>query len=159
MIRKENTDLSLTRQCKQLRISRSSICSTPVDVDLATIELMHEIDGIFTKYPFFGNRQIAAYLPRSEFLAGRHRVRRLMGIMGLQAIYKRPNTAKKHRPHKIWPPLLRKLPITRPIVFGAATLPNPRQERLSVACSNPGLGDAQSGVLAALKHAGCQLLR
>lgn len=114
MIRKENTDLSLTRQCKQLRISRSSICSTPVDVDLATIELMHEIDGIFTKYPFFGNRQIAAYLPRSEFLAGRHRVRRLMGIMGLQAIYKRPNTAKKHRLHKIWPPLLRKLPITRP---------------------------------------------
>ena len=41
-------------------------------------------------------------------------MRRLMGIMGLQAIYKRPNTAKKHRPHKIWPPLLRKLPITRP---------------------------------------------
>ena len=66
------------------------------------------------QYPFFGNRQIAAYLPRSEFLAGRHRVRRLMGIMGLQAIYKRPNTAKKHCPHKIRPPLLRKLPITRP---------------------------------------------
>ena len=114
MIRKENTNLSLTRQCKQLRISRSSICSTPVDVDLATIELMHEIDGLFTKYPFFGSRQIAAYLPRSGFSAGRHRVRRLMGIMGLQAIYKRPNTSKKHRQHKIWPYLLRKLPITRP---------------------------------------------
>ena len=67
MIRKENIDLSLTRQCKQLRISRSSICSTPVDVDLATIELMHEIDGMFTKYPFFSSRQIAAYLPRSGF--------------------------------------------------------------------------------------------
>ncbi len=160
MIRKENTDLSLTRQCKLLRISRSSICSTPVDVDLATIELMHEIDGIFTKYPFFGSRQIAAYLPRSGFSAGRHRVRRLMGIMGLQAIYKRPNTAKKHRQHKIWPPLLRKLPITRPNqCLVQRHYLHPRQERLSVACSNPGLGDAQSGVLAALKYAGCQLLR
>ena len=87
MIRKENTDLSLTRQCKLLKISRSSIYYTPVGFDQATIELMHEIDRIFTKYPFFGSRQIAAYLPQSGFAAGRHRVRRLMGIMGLQAIH------------------------------------------------------------------------
>ena len=92
MIRKENTDLSLTRQCKLLKINRSSIYYTPVGFDQATIELMHEIDRIFTKYPFFGSRQIAAYLPQSGFAAGRHRVRRLMGIMGLQAIYKGPNT-------------------------------------------------------------------
>jgi len=87
MIRKENTDLSLTRQCKLLKISRSSIYYTPVGFDQATIDLMHEIDRIFTKYPFFGSRQIAAYLPQSGFSAGRHRVRRLMGIMGLQAIH------------------------------------------------------------------------
>ena len=60
-----------------------------------TLELMNEIDRVFTKYPFFGSRQIAAYLPRNGFHAGRHRVRRLMGIMGLQAIYKGPNTSKK----------------------------------------------------------------
>jgi len=52
------------------------------------------IDRVFTKYPFFGSRQIAAYLPRNGFHAGRHRVRRLMGIMGLQAIYKGPNTRR-----------------------------------------------------------------
>lgn len=114
MIRKENTDLSLTRQCNLLEISRSSIYYTPVGFDPATIELMHEVDRIFTKYPFLGSRQIAAYLPQSGFSAGRHRVRRLMGIMGLQAIYKGPNTSKKHPQHKIWPYLLRKLPITRP---------------------------------------------
>ena len=95
MIRKDNADLSLTRQCKLLKISRSSIYYTPVGFDQATIDLMHEIDRIFTKYPFFGSRQIAAYLPRGGFHAGRHRVRRLMGVMGLQAIYKGPNT---HRP-------------------------------------------------------------
>ena len=65
MIRKDNTDLSLTRQCKLLKISRSSIYYTPVGFDQATIDLMHEIDRIFTKYPFFGSRQIAAYLPQS----------------------------------------------------------------------------------------------
>jgi len=48
---------------------------------------MNEIDRVFTKYPFFGSRQIAAYLPRNGFQAGRHRVRHLMGIMGLQAIH------------------------------------------------------------------------
>jgi len=97
MIRKENTNLSLTRQCKLLKISRSSIYYTPVSFDQAAIDLMHEIDWLFTKYPFFGSRQIAAYLPQSGFSAGRHHVRRLMGIMGLQAIYKGPKPARSIR--------------------------------------------------------------
>ena len=83
MICKENTKLSLTRQCKLLKISRSSIYYTPVGVNVETLKLMHEIDRVCTKYPFFGSRQIAAYLPQSGFSAGRHRVRHLMGIMGL----------------------------------------------------------------------------
>jgi putative transposase len=113
MIGKGNTKLSLTRQCKLLKISRSSIYYTPVGVNAETPKLMHEIDRVFAKYPFFGSRQIAVYLPQSGFSAGRHRVRRLMGIMGLQAIYKEPNTSKKHPEHRIYPYLLRKLPITR----------------------------------------------
>ncbi len=94
MIRNETTDLSLTRQYKLFAISRSSIYYTLVGFDQATIDLMHEIDGIFAKYRFFGSRQIAAYLPQSGFSAGRHRVRRLMGIMGLQAIYKGQTRAR-----------------------------------------------------------------
>ena len=58
------------------------------------LKLMHEIDRVFTKYPFFGSCQIAAYLPQSGFSAGRHRVRRLMNTMGLQAIYKGRNTRR-----------------------------------------------------------------
>jgi putative transposase len=114
MIRKDRTDLSLTKQCKLLNTSRSSLYYLPVGVNAETLELMNEIDRVFTKYPFFGSRQIAAYLPRNGFRAGRHRVRRLMGIMGLQVIYKGPNTSKKHPQHRIYPYLLRKLPITRP---------------------------------------------
>ncbi len=114
MINRDRTDLSLTRQCKLLKISRSSLYYRPVGINAATLELMNEIDRVFTKYPFFGSRQIAAYLPRSGFHAGRHRVRRLMQLMGLQTIYKGPNTSKKHPQHPVYPYLLRKLPITRP---------------------------------------------
>jgi putative transposase len=124
MIRKDNSKLSLTRQCKLLKISRSSIYYTPVGVNAETLKLMQEIDRMFIKYPFFGIRQIAAYLPQSGFSAGRHRVRRMMNIMGCRPSaarqcmftctrwYKGPNTSKKHPQHRIYPYLLRKLAIT-----------------------------------------------
>ncbi|WP_353628702.1 hypothetical protein ABM428_17370 (plasmid) [Sulfitobacter sp. TCYB15] len=80
MIREKNTKLSLIRQSKLLRISRSSLYYTPVDVNTETFELINEIDRVFTKYPFFGSRQIAAYLPQSGFSAGWHRVRRLTAL-------------------------------------------------------------------------------
>jgi putative transposase len=111
---KKSRDLSLIRQCKLLNLSWSSIYYTPVGLEQATIDLMNKIDGIFTKYPFFGSRQIAAYLPQSGFSAGRHRVRRLMKIMGLQAIYKGPSTSKKHPQYLVYPYLPRKLAIARP---------------------------------------------
>ncbi len=106
--------ISLSRQCKILKISRSSLYYTPVGFSPETLELMHQIDRVFTQYPFFGSRQIAAYLPRKGYYAGRHRIRRLMKIMGLEAIYKRPNTSKKHPENRIYPYLLRNMQITRP---------------------------------------------
>jgi putative transposase len=107
-------NISLTRQCKILRISRSSLYYTPMGFSAETLELMRQIDRVFTKYPFFGSRQIAAYLPRKGYHAGRHRVRRLMKVMGLEAIYKRPNTSKKHPEKRIYPYLLRGMSITGP---------------------------------------------
>ena len=67
-----------SEKLKLLKISRSLVYYTSVGFDQATIDLMHEIDRIFTKYPFFGSRKIAAYLPQSGFSAGRYRLRRLM---------------------------------------------------------------------------------
>jgi putative transposase len=77
MINRDRADSSVTKQCKLLKISRSSLDYAPVGVNDETLKLMNEIDCVFTKYPFFGSR---------------HRVRRLMGLMGLQAIYRGPNT-------------------------------------------------------------------
>jgi len=110
----KDVNLSLSRQCEILKISRSSLYYTPVGFSPETLELMRQIDRVFTKYPFFGSRQIAAYLPRIGYHAGRHRVRRLMKVMGLEAIYKRPNTSKKHPENRIYPYLLRNMQITRP---------------------------------------------
>ena len=110
--------LTLSKQSEQasklLIISRSSIYYTPVGLDPATLDLMYEIDRIFTKSPFFGSRRIAAYLPQSGFSAQRHRVCVLMNMMGLQAIDKGSNTGKKYPQHHISPYLLRKLAISRP---------------------------------------------
>ena len=51
-----------------------------------TLELMRQIDKVYTQYPFFGSRQIAAYLPKKGYHTGRHRIRRLMKVMALEAI-------------------------------------------------------------------------
>jgi len=110
----ERVDISLSRQCRILRISRSSLYYTPVGFSPDTLALMRQIDRVFTQYPFFGSRQIAAYLPRSGYHAGRHRIRRLMKIMGLEAICKRPNTSKKHPENRIYLYLLRNMQISRP---------------------------------------------
>ena len=123
MINRDRTDLSLTKQCKLLKISRSSLYYVPVGVNAETLALMNEIDRVFTKHPFFGSRQIAAYLPRNGFHAGRHRVRRLMGIMGLQAIYKGPNTSKKHPQHRIYHTCLGSCLLRARTKFGAVILP------------------------------------
>lgn len=63
-------------------------------------------------YPFFGSRQMTIVLQREDISIGRYRIRRLMRLMGLQAIYRQPRTSDPQPQHKIYPYLLRKLPIT-----------------------------------------------
>ena len=114
MIPRDHPDLSISQQCKLVRLSRSAFYFTPVRIDTDTLAMMKEIDRVFTKYPFFCSRQIAAYLRRDGTVVGRHRVRRLMAKMGLEAIYKRPRTSQPHPQHPVFPYLLRKMQIDRP---------------------------------------------
>ena len=114
MIKRDHPQLSISQQCKLVRLSRSAFYYAPVGIDTDTLAMMKEIDRVFTKYPFFGSRQIAAYLRREGVVVGRHRVRRLMARMGLEAIYKRPRTSQPHPQHPVFPYLLRKMQIDRP---------------------------------------------
>jgi putative transposase len=114
MIRRDRPDLSLSRQCEILAISRSSFYYTLKGESPANLALMRRIDELFLKYPFYGSRQMARQLRREGICVGRHRVRRLMRLMGLQAIYQAPRTSDPHPAHRIYPYLLNGLVIDRP---------------------------------------------
>ncbi len=114
MIVRDHPGLSLSRQCDILAISRSSYYYTPKGESPENLMLMRRIDELFLKYPFYGSRQMVRQLRREDICVGRHRVRRLMRLMGLEAIYQAPRTSDPHPHHRIYPYLLRKLKITRP---------------------------------------------
>ena len=114
MITRGHPDLSLSRQCQVLAISRSSFYYTSKGEKPETLALMRRIDELFLKYPFYGSRQMVRQLRREGVCIGRHRVRRLMRLMGLEAIYQAPRTSAPHPEHRIYPYLLRNLAVNRP---------------------------------------------
>ena len=114
MIVPAHPDLSVSRQCRLLSISRSSFYYAPRGESPENLALMRRIDELFLKYPFYGSRQMVRQLRREGVGAGRHRVRRLMRLMGLEAIYQAPRTSAPHPAHRIYPYLLRDLTVTRP---------------------------------------------
>ena len=114
MIRRDHPELSLSRQCRLLSVSRSSLYHAPQGESAQNLELMRRIDELFLKYPFYGSRQMVRHLWREGVRVGRHRVRRLMRVMGLQAIYQAPRTTTRHPQHRVYPYLLKGLAIERP---------------------------------------------
>lgn len=74
---------------------------------------MRLIDEQYLHTPYYGSRQMARHLRREGYCVGRHRIRRLMRLMGLRAIYQEPRTSDPNPDHKIYPYLLRNLSITR----------------------------------------------
>ena len=75
---------------------------------------MRRIDELFMKYPFYGSRQMVRQLRRDGVCVGRHRVRRLMRLIGLEAIYQAPRTSAPHPMHRIYPYLLKGMAIDQP---------------------------------------------
>ena len=104
---------SLSRQCALLGVSRSSIYYRPRGESAENLALMRRIDELHMEFPFYGSRQMARHLRREGVTVGRHRVRRLMRLMGLEAVYRRPRTSAANSEHRIFPYLLRGLEISR----------------------------------------------
>ena len=113
MIDREEPKLSLARQCALLGISRSSLYYLPTEAGAEDMELMALIDQQYLKTPFYGSRRMTAWLSNHGHQVNRKRVRRLMQLIGLEAIYRRPNTSKPNPGHKVYPYLLRGLEINR----------------------------------------------
>ena len=114
MVRRDVPGLSLSRQCEILSIRRSSFYYAPKGESPENLALMRHIDGLFLQYPFYGSRQMVRHLRRDGVCVGRHRIRRLMRLMGLDAIYQAPKTSQPHPEHRTYPYRLKGLTIERP---------------------------------------------
>ena len=114
MIAPGRPGLSLSRQCRLLSISRSAFYYAPKGESPKNLALMRRIDELFLKSPFYGSRQMVRQLRREGVCVGRHRVRRLMRLMGLAAIYQAPRTSTPHPAHRVYPYLLRDVAVARP---------------------------------------------
>jgi putative transposase len=78
------------------------------------LALLRRIDETYTAYPFFGSRRMTIWLRRQGYAVNRKRVSRLMEVLGLEAIYPKPNTSEANAAHRVYPYLLRGLAIVRP---------------------------------------------
>lgn len=115
-------DLPVTRQCQILSLARSTAYYRPQEVAEADLALMHRIDELHLEYPFAGSRMLRDMLRREGHAIGRKRVARLMRKMGIEALYKKPNTSRRHAAHPVYPYLLRGRTIDRPNNVWAADI-------------------------------------
>ena len=105
--------LSLRRQCELLQVNRSTIYYKSCGADVDDISLLNEIRDVWERYPFYGYRHITQELQAKGHSVNRKRIRRLMQLGGIQAIYPGPNTSRRNKLHKVHPYLLRDVTITR----------------------------------------------
>jgi putative transposase len=106
--------LPLSHQAELLNLSRSSLYYVPVPVSAGDLELMREIDRLHTDYPFAGARMLRDMLRNKSYRVGRRHVGRLMGLMGIEALYRKKRTSNRNPEHPVFPYLLRNLIIDRP---------------------------------------------
>jgi putative transposase len=114
MIDFQDPQVSVSRQCRLLNLSRSAVYYKPVEIAPQDLALMRWIDEQYLKTPFYGSRSMTLHLQRLGYHVNRKRIQRLMRLMGLEAIYPKPKTSRPHPDHKIYPYLLRNLTIDHP---------------------------------------------
>ncbi|CUI05967.1 Mobile element protein [Janthinobacterium sp. CG23_2] len=112
-------ELPLSRQCELAEVVRSTVyrrlvAKVPHDADAEDLLLCRLIDEEYTNRPFYGSRRMVVFLRGAGHLVNRKRVQRLMRGMGLAGMAPGPNTSKAHPKHKVYPYLLRGVPVVRP---------------------------------------------
>ncbi len=110
----DESHLSVRRQCDLLGLSRGSWRYKSMGESEENLQLMRLLDEQYTRTPFYGVLRMTAWLQRQGYAVNEKRVRRLLRIMGLTAIYPGPKTSLPAPSHRIYPYLLRGVAITRP---------------------------------------------
>jgi putative transposase len=114
LVDRADPHLSIVRQCQLLKVARSTLYYRPAPVSDDDLAVMRRLDEQYLVTPFYGARRMVAVLRRDGFVVNRKRIRRLMRVMGIEAIYQKPNTSRRHPEHKVYPYLLRGMAIERP---------------------------------------------
>jgi putative transposase len=114
LVEPSHPDLSVRRQCELLGLPRSSFYYEPAPETPQNLRLMGLIDRQYTDCPFYGSRRMTAWLHREGEEVNRKRVQRLMRLMGIEAIYPKPRLSNRNPDHRVYPYLLRGVPIERP---------------------------------------------
>jgi putative transposase len=110
----EHDTISVRRQCELLGLNRANLYYRPKGESEENLRLMRLIDEQYTRTPFFGSRRIAAWLRKRKRLpVNRKRVARLMGVIGLEAVYPKPKLSQPGEGHKIYPYLLSDVKVER----------------------------------------------
>jgi putative transposase len=113
MVERVNPVLPVSQQCRLLAVSRSAVYRRPAEVSPEDLAIMALIDRQNLARPYYGSRRMAAWLATQGHLVNRKRIQRLMRLVGLVAIYQRPNISKPAAAHKNFPYLLGGLAIEK----------------------------------------------
>lgn len=114
LIEPDHADLSVRRQCELLGLSRASYYYQAATETPDNLHLMRVIDEQYLKTPFYGYLRMTAHLQRTGWAVNPKRIRRLMRLMGLVALYPKPKTTVPNPAHRVYPYLLRGLAVVRP---------------------------------------------
>jgi putative transposase len=115
MIAAGHPEVSVERRCQLLAVPRANYYrGLPSGLRQGDLELMRRIDALYLEHPWMGSRSLANHLTTPDAPVGRHRVRRLMQVMGIESLAPKPGTSKRHPKHPVYPYLLRGMTIDRP---------------------------------------------
>ena len=113
-IEKLHGTISIVRQAELLGIARSTVYYVP-RVNSEDVRTMHALDALYTEHPFYGSRRMRFALGDDYSIhICREHIQRLMRQMGIEAIYPKKNLSLPHPGHRVYPYLLRNVPILRP---------------------------------------------
>lgn len=110
----EHAEFSIRRQCELLGVNRSSLFYEPMGESEENLRLMRLLDEQYTRTPFYGSRKMMEWLGTQGYKVNRKRISRLMGVMGIGAVYPKPKLSQPGEGHKIYPYLLRGVTVDRP---------------------------------------------
>ena len=155
MVDRGRAGLSVRKQCALLGVARSGIYRQPAPPEPDELALMRWLDEQYLATPFYGSRRMTAELRKAGRQVNRKRVRRLMRLMGLEALGPKPKTSRRSAQHRVYPYLLRGLTIDRPNqVWAARHHLHPDGLGLSLPGRGDGLVQSLRPGVASIEHNG-----